>query len=822
MRKYNKINISKSSFYRAIAATLTVSGVSLLSPMLALALTAAGTEIKNTATGTYEDPNAPGIPINATSNEVTVTVAEVAGITATGNGISDSTPGSAVLPNDILTYSFLITNVGNDTTQVQIPAPVITGPGALGPAEITYEVKLTLGGAFVTVTDLAAAQAAILEPGGQIKVSVPVTVALSATSGAPIKVQLGDTGVNDNSAATQNQISDILGSDLRTVDAPDGTLGERDGAVAPEREASAIQQILVGATPQAFAAVLKIVTASAPGPNVSPDFTDDLITYGLSLRVNSAAPTGSSPALTPTDLTGTLIKVAELNGGVAVTTVLVSDVIPTNTVLNAAPTAPAGWTVVYTNDATTINANDANWTTTVPVPFPAVGTVTRVGFIKELVTNTTATDPIAKDTTVTGFAFQVKTTGLTTDAGGSIYNIAQLFGGSVGGTTVVYDESGDQTPSNFNDDGSTGPGITNGVANPATDGVDSNNNNTGTGVGGEDNVFTLAPAGAILNGPLNAPAAVGPTDNNDDFTNKSTAIPAGTLPLAVIDPESITFTNTLNAPTTPLNNVLVRPVAPATPSDIPVDTLATLTFGAQTAVYKYDGAIFVFQSGVAIRIPNIPANSSVNYTVAVDLPAGTALSTDTNKGYPVPILAFSDTNGNGVLDLAEANNTTIDRVYTGFLKLLKQSQIIQSTGPALVGSDGTLSDSAKTPSPGNIIRYAINYTNISTVPVGAGNVILDASKVIITDDGTGTTSANNNWGKVITGTLISTSHVLSSAVDSGTGSVITFFADATGSTPVTEQSGTTPTTDITKYVDTLSVPVGPGVTRTFEFQRKLN
>jgi hypothetical protein len=44
--------------------------------------TAAGTTISNTANVTYIDPNNPGVTLNATSNAVTLTVAEVAGITA--------------------------------------------------------------------------------------------------------------------------------------------------------------------------------------------------------------------------------------------------------------------------------------------------------------------------------------------------------------------------------------------------------------------------------------------------------------------------------------------------------------------------------------------------------------------------------------------------------------------------------------------------------------------------------------------------------------------------------------------------------------------
>ena len=826
MLNYSKKISSRSSFYRLIAATLTMGGVSLSMPLIASAqtATAAGTSIINRATGTYEDPSQPGVQINTTSNTVTVTVAEVAGITAVANGIVDSTPLTPVLPTDTLTYSFLITNVGNDTTRVFIPAPILTGPAAFTGVN-TFDIDANGDGTFETLgTTLVAAQAALLSPGGRIRVNVPVLVDVAATSGAPIVVRLGDTPPNNNTAGTQNQPSTALATDLRTVDGvTPGDVGETVGAPTNgEREASVVAQILVGANPQAFAAVLK--TQGAYFNNGTPAvFTDDLQTYNLTLRVDNAAPTGASPSLTPADLTGTPTNV----NGVVANRVLVSDAIPASTVLNAAPSAPAGWTVVYTTSVNTIDANAALWTTTAPA-FPAP-TIIRVGFVNN--------GPITRGTTVTGFSFQVVTSGLPAAAGGTIYNIAQLFGQSVGGTTVVYDESGDITPSNFNNDGTVGPGpntnpvTPKGVANPATDGIDNLGNNTGTGAGGEDNALILVPPGTLLNGPLNAPTAVGPTSNNDDFTNKSTTVPPNTNPGTLIDPPSLTFTNTLNAPPgTTLTNVLLRPVAPAVAADLPTGTTATITFGAQTAIYTYNGTIFTFTGGTSIQIPTIPANSSVNYTVAIDLPAGTALSTDSGNGYPVPILAFADTNLDGLLTVGEPNNTTIDRVYTGFLRLLKTSQVLQGAGPTVIGADGTLSANAKTPSPGNILRYVLTYSNISTPPVGVGNIILDATNVVITDSGILNTLAfptapnGNNWGQDynING-VIDTSHVIGSAIDSGTGSVITFFSTTTGLTPTTEQSGTTPATDITRYVNTLSVPVTPGsAARTFEFQRRLN
>jgi hypothetical protein len=124
MRNYSKKTNSKSSFYRLIAATLTISGVSSLLPYLAIAQvvppTPANTQILNRASGTYVDPNNPGTTINTTSNTVTVTVAEVAGITNVPAGIIDVNGGSVSL-GDVVNFDFLVTNTGNAPSNIVFP-----------------------------------------------------------------------------------------------------------------------------------------------------------------------------------------------------------------------------------------------------------------------------------------------------------------------------------------------------------------------------------------------------------------------------------------------------------------------------------------------------------------------------------------------------------------------------------------------------------------------------------------------------------------------------------------------------------------------------
>ncbi|WP_414529653.1 hypothetical protein [Nodularia chucula] len=198
----------------------------------------------------------------------------------------------------------------------------------------------------------------------------------------------------------------------------------------------------------------------------------------------------------------------------------------------------------------------------------------------------------------------------------------------------------------------------------------------------------------------------------------------------------------------------------------------------------------------------------------VDLPAGTPLSTDIDRGFPVPITAFVDDAIPGVQP-EEPQNTTINRVYTAFLTLRKESRILQGTGPAVQGADGTFSTDEKQPQTGNIIEYRITYTNISEAQSGTGNVILPASNVQIVENGI---ANGNNWAlDNDTNGVIDTSNVVGSATGTGT---VQFF-NGNPVTLGTDQTGTTAATDVTQYINNVGT-VQPTVNGTFIFQRRVN
>lgn len=368
--------------------------------------------------------------------------------------------------------------------------------------------------------------------------------------------------------------------------------------------------------------------------------------------------------------------------------------------------------------------------------------ITRVGFV--------ANGPIAKGTTVPGFSFAVTPQAAFT--GSQITNIAQVFGQSQLGavvpgtaTQLVYDESGDQT---YNDglDGTnpdpasggtvtTNGGISNGVANIAANGIDPGTGtdptagttnqgadtgaNAGTKPGsGEVTAYTIAAV--PLNGPQGQPAAVGPTDNNDDFVNKSIAVPPNIPPTTnLTDAQTpvLTFQNTVQNTSGGTQIISLIPTPPVTATDLPAGTKVTINpdgAGPATPVaFTYNGTTFT-KDNAADPTPTIsvPTNGTATYIVTVDLPA-----TPQFTGYPVPITAFVDTNGNGTPEAFDPSNKVIDRVYTGYVTLQKQARILESNGTPVTGAAGSFTTDqtvlSTAVSPGRIIEYQIQYRNIS-------------------------------------------------------------------------------------------------------------
>ena len=123
-------------------------------------------------------------------------------------------------------------------------------------------------------------------------------------------------------------------------------------------------------------------------------------------------------------------------------------------------------------------------------------------------------------------------------------------------------------------------------------------------------------------------------------------------------------------------------------ADIPDGTKVTIVGNGKTAVYLYNAGVFTLDSGTRVNFGNLVAGQTVDYTVAVDLPNTAQL-----KGISIPIVAFPDDNLTTSPGYTgeTTNNITIDRLYTGFMSLLKQARILAKDGvtPRVAFTDGT-------------------------------------------------------------------------------------------------------------------------------------
>ncbi len=837
MAKIEQQKTFRQQVYKPLlAAALAVAGVFNMMSIAIAEGTAAGETISNTATATYEDDN--GDVINATSNTVDIVVAKVTGITAVPVGINDVDDGS-VEAGDILEYTFEVTNTGNFTTDIFIPG--VNGLNANTTDNFTVtKVEVIDSNGIVTLisqaddpatgadetTNLDGTAYTGVDADETFTVRVTGTPDAGTIAGELVSVTLGDVTpeqtANDNSANTQNQLyaADANGNndDLYTDDP--------DDEVATEREASAQQDIAFASAvnPLAFVTGLKTAALTTNNPAI---ITDDQITYNLGVRVESNDPTN---IYQPAALTGTAIEV----DGNSEDLILVSDAIPEGTVFESVSTPlPTGWQVIY-SIVTPTNAplnTTTSWSRTAPTN---LAQVERIGFVRS--------GTLAAGSEVTGLRFTVVTTSLSANASGrgQVDNIAQVFGETLGvPDAIIYDESGDQSPNNntapSNDgtpdvplgadgipDGSNyDPNLNdNGVADPAVDGIDTGNNNTGddTDNNGEVNQVIISPAiDQILNGPQGSPDAVGPTDENDDFTNDSTPVAAGLIEGATTDADGnpltygpVSFTNTISNPTAgTLSNVTIEPIAPSQAlvadgisaptdtqyganGDIPDGTIVKITFNGQTATYTYNSTLanpadpnadpFVLTDSTVtaggvfkpITVGNIlPGAAPIDYDVEVTLPNGTAVL----SAVSIPIIAFPDDNPATSAGYTgeTTNNITINRVYTGFIELVKTARILAADGSPRfpdAGASEPFVDAFGTEkaAPGEIIEYRIEYRNISTPDTGTGNVALSANNFVITEDGA---AGSNNWGST-------TTHKTGAQRSRG---VITYDDATTGSNP---------------------------------------
>ena len=371
--------------------------------------------------------------------------------------------------------------------------------------------------------------------------------------------------------------------------------------------------------------------------------------------------------------------------------------IPARTVLKSGQVFPAN--TLYTTSPLTTAPLSATWSTTAPVP---LSNTTRVAF------------PVGA-TLVAGASSaainMIATVNLGINASIPIDEIGDAFGKNTVLATIT-DQSGDATPNNGDGNADFNEGYVAGAGH------------------GVIQQTLLSQVGSVLLGPSGAPAAVGPTDNNDDYTNKSSN-PANIAPGGVTTASAqLVYTNTLqNTGNANDTFTLDAPVVPA---------------GFTVEVSTNGGTSYTTVSGGGSTTLAVGFGSSANILVRVTVPVGQTVLT-----------AFSSTIRATSTVTPAANNKTIDRSYTGFIQLSKTFSVLNGTGV------GAATDAV----PGAVITYNITYTNISSSNGDANCVRLTASNLVINEDGL---VAPNNWGTYTTNS--------GAPSDSGSGVVATVSA----------------------------------------------
>lgn len=380
----------------------------------------------------------------------------------------------------------------------------------------------------------------------------------------------------------------------------------------------------------------------------------------------------------------------------ALTQVYIIAPIPARTVLKAGQTFPAG--TLYTTSALTTVPLSATWVSAAP----PLNTVTRIAFpVGATLTVGSSSSPINMIVTVN--------TGI--NAAVPIDEIGDAFGKNTVNTTIT-DQSGDATSNNGDGNANFDEGYVAGAGH------------------GVIQQTLLTQVGSVFLGPSGAPTATGPTDQNDDYTNKSTN-PGNIAPgNNTTASAQLVYVNTLlNSGNADDTYTLDAPTVPAG------FTVELSTNGGTSYTDVTSGGSVTLAVGFG---------SSANINVRVTVPSGKPVLT----GFSTTIRATS-----GVTPAA--NNRTIDRAYTGFVQLSKTATVANGTGV------GGATDAV----PGAVITYAITYTNVSTSNGDANCVKLTATNLVITEDGV---AAPNNWGTYTTNS--------GSPSDSGSGSVSTVSA----------------------------------------------
>jgi hypothetical protein len=239
------------------------------------------------------------------------------------------------------------------------------------------------------------------------------------------------------------------------------------------------------------------------------------------------------------------------------------------------------------------------------------------------------------------------------------------------------------------------------------------------GVTGKDREID---AGVLL-GPCGSSAAAGPTGINDDFTNRSIGADIVSGPNTVTaNSASVVFRNTLQN-TGPVDDAFII-AAPSLPPG----------FRAEVSTDNGDTYAVIDQWGSSITVA-VGYRAAVILFVRITAPGG------------LPVLQAFETVIRATSTVSPAvTNETINRIYTGFIRLENAQAIVNHTGV------GGASDAV----PGAQVEFIITYSNISSMN-GVDCALLIAYNLVISADGR---KPPNNWG-------VTTDHIVGASDNRG-------------------------------------------------------
>ena len=672
-----------------VAAPLAVGLGFAITTGVADAATAAGTPITNTATASYSDGTN---TYTSQSNTVTTTVQN-----APSETITPTAGTGSVVDGQTVTVPYIVTNTGNGSGYFQIPGTLGTNDGVTAGTGATF-VNFTVNSN--TYTTIAALNTYL------------ATQSISSGSTETISV-VYTVGSTETGTVTTNVVPTL------TYAAGTGTTQQTTGTVTG-------QQV---DTISADARIDVQKTAAVSGTVAAPVVTYSLRFANGGSKILQPVDTGSLPTGVPQGCTA----------GANPCGVFFSDKIPSfsgtqltlDTAVTPTVTGTTGTTILY-------STNGTSWTTTqtgavyigvfVPAAQITGGSLATFQFNNNASTTNNVT--VAQASLTLGFAINGYT-GASPGAGNAtaITNIAN----SVFADNAGYIEGAGVTPlTNLNNGSST---------------TTANSTVTNTTTPTQDSGYIASPAtptvGAVLNGPNGQPAAVGPTNNNDDYTGVSYTNGGAILTSTNGQTESvpasaaaITYTNSVDNTSNKFDTYTLTAATASGDQALPTGWTVKFVSTGTPATANCP----LVAAGTVITTICVESLATLTYNTVYTPPASSTTFTN--------YLQYGDAITATSANTPASNNITEDEfVVGGYVKLVKS--FLVAGGKTCATAISTDFVTATTALPGDCVKYTIAYSNVMPSG-GTNNSTVSATSVVVSENGSGTGTTNsvaytNNW-----------------------------------------------------------------------------